>query len=289
MTAAGVRVFVSLRSQGAAFTPAGDAVRVRLADHRKGFLMAFSLKRLGFVGLTGLLVLASGHVLTDGQALAESRKPAKTAQPAPQPAPAPAGQPGPIRVDLMPTQSDWTKVCGHDQAANKDICYTTRDFSAQADKPPVLAVAIYEIKGDDTRIVRLLMPVGLMLRPGFRFAVDRGPTFDGAFEICFPNGCFAESRVKSQTVDQMKKGTVLSIAVRNQVNNEVMFGVPLAGFGKAYDGPAVDPKVLAEQQKKLQEQLQKRAEEEKKRLEAARQAGAAAGGAAPPAAPGGQK
>ncbi len=257
--------------------------------------MAFSLKRLGFVGLAGLLVLAGGHVLTGGQALAQSKKPAKSAQPAPQkpPAPAPspvtAAPPGPVRVDLTPTQSDWTKVCGHDQAANKDICYTTRDFSAQADKPPVLAVAIYEIKGDDTRIVRLLMPVGLMLRPGFRFSIDSGQAFEGAFEICFPNGCFAESRVKSPTVDQMKKGTVLNVAVRNQVNNEVMFGVPLAGFGKAFDGPAVDPKVLAEQQKKLQEQLQKRAEEEKKRLEAARQAGAAAGGAAPPVAPGGQK
>ncbi len=184
--------------------------------------------------------------------------------------------PGPIHVDLIPTQNDWTKVCGHDQSANKDICYTTRDFSAAADKPPVLAVAIYEIKGDDTHIVRLLTPVGLMLRPGFRFDVDGGSPLEGAFEICFPNGCFAELRVTGATVDQMKKGTKLDIAVRNQSNNEVTFGVPLAGFGKAFDGPAVDPKVLAEQQKKLQEELQKRADEERKRMEAARQAGAPA-------------
>jgi invasion protein IalB len=226
--------------------------------------------------------------LIGGQALAQQTKkpPAKptTTQP---PAAAPAGQPaapGPVHVELLPTQTDWTKVCGHDQAANKDICYTTRDFSAAADKPPVMAVAIYEIKGDDTRIVRLLMPVGLMLRPGFRFSVDAGPVYEGAFEICFPNGCFAESRVKGPTVDDMKKGTTLNVSVRNQVNNEVMFGVPLSGFGKAYDGAAVDPKVLAEQQKKLQEELQKRAEEERKRLEAAKQSGAA-GGAAPPSAP----
>jgi len=252
--------------------------------------MAFSLKRLGFAGLTGLLVLASAQVLTDGQALAAPRKPARAAQPAPAPAApaaAPAGQqPGVVRVELTPTQTDWTKVCGHDQAANKNICYTTRDFSAQVDKPPVLAVAVYDIKGDDTRIVRLLMPVGLMLRPGFRFWVDKGQTYEGAFEICFPNGCFAESRVKGPAIEQMKKGTVLNIAVRNQVNNEVSFGVPLAGFGKSYDGPAVDPKVLAAQQKKLQEELQKRADEERKRLEAAKQGGGSpTGGAAPPGAP----
>lgn len=243
--------------------------------------MAFSLKRLGFVGVTGLLMLAGGQFLAGAPALAASRKAPPKAQPAP--AQAPAAAQGPVRVDLTPTQTDWTKVCGHDPAADKDICYTTRDFSAQTNKPPVLAVAIYEIKGDDTRIVRLLMPVGLMLRPGFRFSVDNGAAMVGAFEICFPNGCFAESRVKAPTIEQMKKGTVLNISVRNQVNNEVTFGVPLTGFGKAYDGPPVDPKVLAAQQKKLQEELQKRAEQERKKLEA-KGAGSPTGGAAPPAA-----
>jgi invasion protein IalB len=249
--------------------------------------MAFSLKRLGFVGLAGLLAVASGLALTSDVAFAQKKKPAAPAPAAPaaQPAPAAGQAQGPIKVELIPTQTDWTKVCGHDQNANKDICYTTRDFSAQADKPPVLAVAIYEIKGEDVHIVRLLMPVGLMLRPGFRFAVDKGAAYEGAFEICFPNGCFAESRVKGTTIADMKKGTELTIAVRNQVNAEVNFGVPLTGFGKAFDGPPVDPKVLAEQQKKLQEELQKRAEEERKRQEAARGTGGAApaGGAAPPA------
>ena len=56
--------------------------------------------------------------------------------------------------------------------------------------------------------------------------------------------------------------------VKNQFNNEIAFTLPLAGFGKSYDGAAIDPKVLEEQQKQLQDELQKRAEEERKRLEA---------------------
>ena len=52
--------------------------------------------------------------------------------------------------------------------------------------------------------------------------------------------------------------------------------LPLADFGKAYDGPPTDPKVFEEQQKKLQEELQKRAEETRKKLEANPPAGAAA-------------
>jgi invasion protein IalB len=221
--------------------------------------MASPLMRLGVAGLAGFFLLA-----------AAAQSSAQTQQQQPQ---------GPVKLDLIGTQAKWTKVCGHDQAANRDVCYTTRDFSAQANQPPVIAVAVYDIKGDDTRIVRLLMPVGLMLRPGFRFWVDKGETLDGSFEICFPNGCFAEAKIKGPTVDDMEKGQTLSIAVRNQANNEVTFGVPLAGFGDAFTGPAVDPKVLQAEQQKFQDELKKRAEEEKKRLEASKGAGASSGGA----------
>src|ERR1700738_1938796 len=115
--------------------------------------MPFSLKRLGAAGLASLLLLAGTG------AFAQAKKPAHPAPAAPaQPHPPPAQtthdqaasapQPpqGPIKIDLVPTQNDWTKVCGRDPAANKDICYTTRDFSGKAGEPPVLALAIYDIK-----------------------------------------------------------------------------------------------------------------------------------------------
>jgi invasion protein IalB len=245
--------------------------------------MSFLLKRFGAAGLASVfLAMGSG-------AFAQTKKPAQPpaqAQPAPaEPAQgqaAPGGQQapqGPVKLTLVPTQNDWTKVCGKDPTANKEVCYTTRDFSAQAGQAPVLALAVYDIKGEDTRIIRLLVPVGLMLRPGFRFSIDDSALLEGAFEICFPNGCFAEAKVKGATIDQLKKGSIMNVAVKNQANSQVTFEIPVAGFGRAFDGPAIDPKVLEEQQKKLQEELQKRAEEERKRLEASKS------GQAPPATP----
>jgi invasion protein IalB len=257
-----------------------------MADHWKGNLMSFTLKHFAAAGLASVC-LAGG--LAAGGAFAQATKPAQQApaQPAPAQAaptqPAQAQQPpqGPVKLTLVPTQNDWTKVCGKDPAAGKEICYTTRDFSAQTGQAPVLALAVYDIKGDDTRVIRLLVPVGLMLRPGFRFAIDKGATLDGSFEICFPNGCFAEAKVKGPTIDQLKKGNLLTVAVKNQANNEVTFEIPVAGFGRAFDGPPIDPKVLEEQQKKLQEELQKRAEEERKHLEAAKPGQAAPAAPAP--------
>ena len=185
---------------------------------------------------------------------------------------------GPVKADLVPVQQDWTKVCGGDPQSHKEVCYTTRDFGIQADQP-ILALAVYDPKGVDLKVVRLLLPPGLLLKPGFRFAVDKNPQETGAFEICFPNGCFAQAKVKASVIDGVKKGEKFTVIVKNQVNNEVTFVLPLTGFGKAFDGPAVDPKVLEEQQKKLQEELQKKAEDERKKLES--KGGASAPAAAP--------
>jgi invasion protein IalB len=209
---------------------------------------------------------------------AQPAQPAQPVQPAqPQAQQAPAG-PTVVQVKPEPSQPDWTKVCGKDQASgNADICYTTRDFVSDQGQP-VMAVAVYDAKGAQSqKIVRFLMPLGLLLQPGIRFAVDQGQATSGRYAICFPNGCFAEAPgLKDDVVNALKKGTTLNVSVQNQAQREVTFAVPLAGFGKAFDGPAIDPKVLQEQQQKLQEEMQKRSEEMRSKLEQS-------GGAAPAA------
>jgi invasion protein IalB len=223
----------------------------------------------------------------------QQRPAAQPAAPAPAqaPAPAPGQQPaqaqgtGPtvVQVKAEPSQPDWTKVCGKDQANNTEICYTTRDFVSDQGQP-VLAVAVYDVKGPQPqRIVRFLMPLGLLLQPGIRFAVDQGQATPGRYAICFPNGCFAESQVKDDFINAFKKGTNLNVSVQNQAGREVTFAVPAAGFAKAFDGAPIDPKVLEEQQKKLQEELEKRSDELRKRLESSAGQNPAAGAA--PAAP----
>ena len=241
-------------------------------------MLPFSKRAVALALVGSCLAVAPGIAAPKKKAAAPAEE--QAAQPAPQPAAAEGAQGN--KLGLIPTQKDWTKICGKDPTANKEVCYTTRDFSAEAGKPPVLALAVYDIKGDDTKIIRMLMPIGLMLRPGFRFVVDNGQPTEGAYEICFPNGCFAEAKVKTATIDTMKKGTVMNVSVRNQGNAEVIFSVPMEGFGKAYDGPAIDPKVLQAQQQKLQAELQKRAEDEAKKLEASKGTTNPTGGAAAP-------
>jgi invasion protein IalB len=234
------------------------------------------------------LVLGAAVALAPIAASAQQAQPQRPASRPAQPAPAPAQQPaqgqaaptGPtvVQVKPEPSQTTWTKVCGKDQAANKEICYTTRDFVSDQGQP-VLAVAVYDVKGDPNKIVRFLMPLGLLLQPGIRFGVDTAQPTSGRYAVCFPNGCFAEAQVKDDFINAMKKGTTLNISVQNQAAREVSFNIPLADFAKGFDGAPIDPKVLEEQQKQLQDELAKRQEELRKRL------GGGAADAPPGAAP----
>jgi invasion protein IalB len=228
----------------------------------------------------GALALAAGLVLAASGALAQATKPTPPA-PGAEPA-APAGPPAPVKLDLTPMQAPWTKICGNDQGSGKQVCYTTRDFGQAADQPPTLAIAVYQMSNEERRIARFLLPVGLLLRPGFRLVIDKGDPIDGKFAICFPNGCFAEADLNNKTLADLKKAQIASVIVRNQANVEVTFNLPMKDFGAAFDGPAVDPKVLEQQNQELQKQLQLRAEDQRKKLE---QQQSAAPPGAPPAAP----
>jgi invasion protein IalB len=216
------------------------------------------------------------------------------AAPAPAPAqpaqnqPAPGGAPGATaeggqvqQLKPEPAQPDWLKFCGNDPSTNQQICYTTRDFVSDQGQP-ALAVAIYDLNGKPEKIARFILPLGLLLTPGIRFSVDQSGAAEGKFVVCLPNGCFAEGQTTEAFINGMKKGTSLNVKFRNQ-GGEVTFQVPLAGFGKAFDGAPVDPKIVEEQQKKLQEELQKRSDELRSKLGGS--AAASPDQAAPAAAP----
>jgi invasion protein IalB len=221
---------------------------------------------------TALALLVSAPVLAQtAPAQRPAAQPARPAAPAQQPAQgaAPAQQnagPTVVTVKAEPSQPEWTKVCGKDQNTNTEICYTTRDFVSDQGQP-VLALAVYDVKGQQPqKVVRFVMPLGLLLQPGLRFAVDQGQATPGRYVMCLPNGCFAEAQVKDDFIAAIKKGNNLNVSVQNQMGRELTFAVPAAGFGKAFDGAPIDPKVLEEQQKKLQEELQKKSEEMRQKM-----------------------
>lgn len=218
-------------------------------------------------------------------ALAQQPAPGQQAPPG-QPAPGETGGPAVIQVRPVPSQEAWSKICGNDATTRAEACFTMRDFISAQDQP-VLAVAVFDLKGGPqggSKLMRVLTPLGLVLWQGLRLSVDQGQPVQGRFSVCLANGCFAEvPGLKDDFLTQLRRGVTLNVTALNQAGREIKFAVPLLDFGKAYDGPPIDPKVLEEQQKKQQEEFGRRSAELRSKLE---QSGTIPGGpAAPPATP----
>jgi invasion protein IalB len=227
-------------------------------------------------------------VALTGAALAQA--PAKPGQPA---AGAPAQPAPPSKVDLVSPEPQWAKFCAKEPNTSKEACATMRDFSTSADQPPMISINLFEVAGEEKRKLRfLILPIGMLLRPGFRVIIDKGEPLDGKYDMCFQNACSAEIEIGPKTLAELKKGQNMAVVMRvpggDVSGREITFNIPLKDLGTAFDGKPTDPKVLEAQRQALQQQLQKKAEEQRKMLEQ-QQSGAAPAAPAPaapaPAAP----
>ena len=262
--------------------------------------MSSHVTRLGATALAVCLAWSAGAAEAQNppakpavQPAAPAAAPAQGAQGQPAPAqgaqgqPAPAqgaqGQPAPpSKVDLVSPEPQWAKFCAKEPNSGRDACATMRDFATSADQPPMVSVNVFELKGEERRKLRLLMlPIGMLIKPGFRVIIDKGEPIDGKYDMCFQNACSAEIDIGAKTVEALKKGQTMSVVLRvpggDPSGRELTFNIPLKDLGPAFDGKPTDPKLLEQQRQALQEQLQKKAEEQRKLLEQQN------GAAAPPA------
>ncbi|HEY0568214.1 MAG TPA: invasion associated locus B family protein [Xanthobacteraceae bacterium] len=202
-------------------------------------------------------------------------KPAAAPAQAQQPAPAqPSTQTASIPDQQQAPQlifSPWTKFCLKGQEAGaKQVCFTGKDARIESGMP-VLAAVIIEPEGEQKKILRVTLPLGMSLQHGTRVIIDQGQPATGAYVICFTNGCMADYEVNPDLIGKLKKGQQLVVQAINSANQPLSLAMPLGDFQKAYEGAPTDPKVFEEQQKKLQDELQRRADEARKRLESSAQ------------------
>jgi invasion protein IalB len=204
------------------------------------------------------------------------------------PAPAVPGQPGQAQNGQQQVQliySPWTKFCLKGQPGQppdpnaKQVCFTGKDARVESGQPVAAAVLI-EPEGQERKILRVTLPLGMQLVHGTRVIVDQNQPMTAPYVICFTNGCMADYEANADLIGKLKKGQGLVLQAINATGQPISLVMPLGDFAKAYDGAPTDPKVFEEQQRKLQEELQRRADEARKKLET--QQGAPSSSATPP-------
>jgi invasion protein IalB len=229
-----------------------------------------------------LTIAAATAALAQAQPPAQQRQPARPAQPAQRPA-QPAQRPAQAAPAAPQQQqaggeapqlifSPWVKLCNKDADPKaKRVCVTVKDGRVESGLL-VVSVAVIEMDGEPKKLLRMSLPYGVNLQYGTRLIVDQSEPHTAPFVTCLPpvvppGGCIADYDATADLINQMKKGQLLTVQAIHMNAQAMSPQLDLKDFAKAFDGPATDPKVFEEQQKKLQEELQKRAEKARERLE----------------------
>ena len=239
-------------------------------DHRIVSARPFGRALAATLAVAALAATAALFMAPQALAQAPTKKPA--AKP-PAAAQAPAAPAAPQQQAAAPEQpqlmySPWMKVCGKGpEAGAKQVCVITKDGRLE-NGMPVAVVQLFEPEGEPRKLLRVTVPLGMQLQHGTRLIIDQGPPAQAPYSICFPVGCMSDYEATPDMIAKLKKGQMLTLQAINMQGTAISLPMPLVDFGKAYDGPATDPKAFEEQQHKLQEELQKKAEEARKKLEA---------------------
>ena len=148
---------------------------------------------------------------------------------APEAAPAATG-PGSV---VRETHGAWQVSCRTPPGAKEEKCALVQSVTAE-DRPNVgLTVVFYKAIGEDKKLLRVVVPLGVLLPTGLGLKIDGQDVGNAPFLKCGKRGCVAEVVLQDEVIAKMKKGTTAMFIIFDTPEAGIGIPVALQGFGDA--------------------------------------------------------
>jgi len=179
---------------------------------------AFLSSVLTFTLLCAVLLVALG--LGDQvQAQAASQEAARAAM-------------GPGSV-VRETHGAWQVSCHTPAGAKEEKCALVQRVTAE-DRPNVgLTVLFYRAIGEDKKLLRVMVPLGVLLPTGLGLKIDGQDVGNAPFLSCSRRGCVAEVVLQNEVIAKMKKGKTAVFIIFDTPEAGIGIPVALQGFSEA--------------------------------------------------------
>jgi invasion protein IalB len=158
-------------------------------------------------------------------------KTGQNAQQAPQ-GPGTPAQPGNVKEN----HGAWSIICDKPAGASVEQCAMMQNVIAE-DRPEVgLSVVVLKTADRKARILRILAPLGVLLKDGMELYVDSNNIGRAYFTRCFSEGCYVEVEIDDELMRILRAGKNAVFALRESADQDRV-GIPieLNGFGPGYD------------------------------------------------------
>ncbi|MFD1745648.1 invasion associated locus B family protein [Rhizobium helianthi] len=130
----------------------------------------------------------------------------------------------------------WSILCDKPAGSSVEQCAMMQNVIAD-DRPEVgLSVVVLKTVDRKARILRILAPLGVLLKDGMDLFVDGNNIGRAYFTRCFSEGCYVEVEIDDELLKILRAGKNAVFALREAVDQDRV-GIPieLNGFAQGYD------------------------------------------------------
>jgi invasion protein IalB len=131
------------------------------------------------------------------------------------------------------THGAWQVSCRTPPGAKEEKCALVQSVTAE-DRPNVgLTVVFYKAIGEDKKLLRVVVPLGVLLPTGLGLKIDSQDVGNAPFLKCGKRGCVAEVVLQDEVIAKMKKGQTAMFIIFDTPEAGIGIPVALQGFGDA--------------------------------------------------------
>ncbi|ODS00773.1 hypothetical protein AUC68_14475 [Methyloceanibacter methanicus] len=118
--------------------------------------------------------------------------------------------------------------------AREEKCALVQSVTAE-DRPNVgLTVVFYKAIGEDKKLLRVVVPLGVLLPTGLGLKIDGEDVGNAPFLKCGKRGCVAEVVLQDEVIAKLKKGENAIFIVFDTPEAGIGIPVSLQGFTNAF-------------------------------------------------------
>lgn len=127
---------------------------------------------------------------------------------------------------------DWLIRCEAQSATNAEQCALVQSVKAD-DRPDLsLAVVIVNGVGGSERILRVILPLGILIPSGLGLRIDETDIGRTGFVRCLPEGCIAEVTMVDGLLEKFKTGRTALFIVFQGPDDGIGIPINLANFAE---------------------------------------------------------
>jgi invasion protein IalB len=141
-----------------------------------------------------------------------------------------AGVPTDDEPPVRATYGDWQIRCDTPAGASSEQCVLMQFVTAEDRDNVGLTVIVLKTADKQSRIMRILAPLGVLLPSGLGLRIDQSDKGRAGFVRCLPNGCVAEVILDDSLLQQLSAGKTATFIIFQTPEEGIGIPISLKGF-----------------------------------------------------------